>query len=365
MISKYLKELIDSNNRIIIPDFGAFMIQDSPDGKQISFNDFLKFNDGLLINQIIKTEKISKIQAADQIKEFVKEVEKSFLQKKPYEIKGVGFLSKDNHNSIKFETKAKTEPAATAATSPTDVKPTIVLDEKTEKTKAKTDKKTVAQPVKEEKKSTPPVAPTTKTAQPKTEASKVEAPKATPPKTVPPKAPEKKTIPTTTNTKTAYKKPTTTSTQSSDNNTTKILIIIAAAVIILGGGTWAFFKFDLISLFSKTEAPAPVVEPVVVIDTVAAVDTVAVDTVEQPIVIEEPVEDTRTKYYLIGGSFKVVSNAENFNQKLINEGYNSEIIVRNNGFNCVSYKVFYEWNDIVNEWRQMKNTNPQIWILIK
>ena len=39
MISKYIKELIENNNRIIIPDFGAFMIQNTPDGKQISFND--------------------------------------------------------------------------------------------------------------------------------------------------------------------------------------------------------------------------------------------------------------------------------------------------------------------------------------
>jgi nucleoid DNA-binding protein len=84
MLSNYLKALIESNNRIIIPDFGAFMIQDSPEGKQISFNDFLKFNDGLLVNQIIKTDKVSKIQATDQIKEFITEVEKSFAQNKPY-----------------------------------------------------------------------------------------------------------------------------------------------------------------------------------------------------------------------------------------------------------------------------------------
>ncbi len=362
MISKYLKELVESNNRIIIPDFGAFMIQDSPEGKQISFNDFLKFNDGLLINQIIKTEKISKNQATEQIKDFIKEVEKSFSQKKPYEIKGLGFLSKDTHNSIKFDTKIKSEPVKI---SPTDIKPTIVLDEKKEKPKAKVENKTEKQPLKEDKKTpSTPIVPTPKTPTQKAEIQKKEVPKP-----MPPKAPGKKAEPTTTNIKQntipATKTHKSANTYDSSNNTTKILIIIAAAIIILGGGTWAFFKYDLINLFTKTEVPATVVKPVAVAEPVI-IDTVAVETVEEPIVVVvEPIEDTRIKYYLIGGSFKIASNAENFNQKLIDEGYESEIIVRNNGFNCVSYNVFYEWNDIVNEWRRMKNTNPQIWILIQ
>ena len=49
MISKYIKELIPGNSRIIIPDFGAFMIQDTPNGKVISFNDFLKVNDSVVV----------------------------------------------------------------------------------------------------------------------------------------------------------------------------------------------------------------------------------------------------------------------------------------------------------------------------
>ena len=60
MIKNYLKGLIESNSRVIVPDFGAFMVQTSAKGKQISFNDFLKFNDGLLANEIIRAEKITK-----------------------------------------------------------------------------------------------------------------------------------------------------------------------------------------------------------------------------------------------------------------------------------------------------------------
>ena len=63
MINEYIKELISNNSRVIIPDFGAFMIQNSDNGKIISFNDFLKFNDGVLVNKIIVNEHILELES--------------------------------------------------------------------------------------------------------------------------------------------------------------------------------------------------------------------------------------------------------------------------------------------------------------
>lgn len=367
MISKYLKELIESNNRIIIPDLGAFMIQDSPKGKQITFNDFLKFNDGLLINQIIRNEQISKSDAADKIKEFTKEVEKSFAAGKPYAIEGVGQLLKDSHNNIIFESKIGGA-AIKTKTSVTDVKPTIVLDEKSKQQEKVTAKKRVqASKPKQEKKSE---------AKPKVEPAKVvptKAPVTHKPKVESVVAAQSKSEVKTTSTKTVSKpiekKKTVAETQGSKDTILNTIIIIVAAVIVLGGGTWAVINFNIISIFDKTEVPVhsvvEVVEPIIVADAVV-VDTVVADVVvEQPVVIEEPIEDNRTKYFLIGGSFKVVLNAESFNQKLIEEGFDSEIVIGKNGFHCVSYKHVYSWSEVVAEWRQMKNTYPKIWILIE
>lgn len=354
MISKYLKALIDNNNRIIIPDFGAFMIQDSPEGKQISFNDFLKFNDGLLINQIIKTDKISKNQANDQIKDFTTEVEKSFVQKKPYEVKGLGFLTKDSHGNIKFETKIESLPEEVM--SPTDIKPTVVLDEKTEKPKeAKITSKVELEKPKVEKiqKTTPTI-----------EKAKIEEKLVT--KSEPPKPTPIKATPISNTTKPINKpidkKPMTTSSQNSNNNIINIIIIIAAILLVVGGGTWAVFKYNL---FGTTEVPvAAVIVPEPVIETIVK-DTV----IEQPIVVEESpaevIDENVKKFFLIAGSFKVPSNAEAFSEKLKNEGYESEIIVRNNGFHCVSLKTFYTWNEVVSEWSQTKSSREGIWILIR
>lgn len=372
MISKYLKVLIESNNRIIIPDFGAFMIQDSPEGKQISFNDFLKFNDGLLVNQIIKTDKISKDQATGQLKDFIKAVEKSFTQKKPYHLEGVGYLSKDNHGNIKFETKiegAKTE----EKTAPTDVKPTIELATEPKKTEAKKEVKKVTKEEPEAKT----VAKEVKKEEVKVKAepiaNKVTASTETKAKATPEPKPEVKketpkplsTKPTTTPTQ---KKPTSSKTstiKTSDNsNTTTIIIVIAAVLVLLIGG---FFLLKAMGVIGGEKEPVQeqvVQVPEPVVDTIPQ-DTLVEDTIiEEPTVIEEPAVE-EPKYYLIGGSFKVVSNAERFNQKLINEGYNSDIVVRDNGFNCVSYSSYLTWEEVLAGWRDMKSQNPQIWILKK
>lgn len=374
MISNYLKELIEDNNRIIIPDFGAFMIQDTPEGKQISFNDFLKFNDGLLVNQIIKSEKISKNEATEKITAFVKAVEKSFSENKAFEVKGVGFLTKDAHGNIKFEIKPGAE--ATPSASPTDVKPTIVLDEEPTKAKeaAKPAEPKISEPAKEAKTTAPktepvkpeakpevkaPAKPEVKTASPTTSAGAGST--ATPPK-------PKTTTPT-------PPKPTTTAkpaTSASSSNARNLIIILAAVIIIAGGGTWAFFKFNLRDKFFSKE---PVVEaPVQIQVTEPAIDSTTMDTatemevVEEPMVIEEPEETVETyqkKYYIVAGSFKVPSNAERYNKKLIDEGYASDIVARKNGFKVVSYKVVYTWGDALTEWKSMRQINPETWIFIK
>ncbi|HAM97904.1 MAG TPA: hypothetical protein DCQ26_04775 [Marinilabiliales bacterium] len=350
MISSYLKELIDHNNRIIIPDFGAIMIQDTPEGKQITFNDFLKFNDGLLVNQIIKAEKTSKNQATEKIKEFIKEVEKSFSNSQPYELAGIGFLVKDSHGNIRFE-KLTTQKAQVR---PTDVKPTIVLDEvpkaKSEDIPKETEKKIEIEA--EQKTETKPTAPIAPPKEPvKTEPST--------PKAVPPKASPSGTQ------RTYSSKPITP--KKMKNNTLKTIIIAAIVIIILGGGTWAVWEYKLIGKFSEKFLKKEVIqEPV---EAVAITDTLVVaDTTPEPVIVEEPenkIDPNAKRYYIVAGSFKVASNADRYNKKLTDEGYMSEIVMRRNGFHVVSYKTVYDKNEALMEWKKMREKNPETWIYIK
>lgn len=360
MIHKYLKELVENNSRIIIPDFGAFMIQNSPEGQQISFNDFLKFNDGLLVNQIIKAEKVTKNQALDQIKSYVKEIETAFSAGKSFEVQGIGFLKKDDHGNIKFELKAVSQPSATIQTEkPVAPKPTIILDEKKEETKVE----------KPEVKKEEPIAPKIEEKKEVKEVNTVSQPTVTPP--VPPKPPVQQPAkpvtppPAAKPVQSNVSKSSSVSKTSSSGGSKAVLFIILAAIIV-GGGIWAAFHFGYIG---KNEAPVAETHLEPAIDSsMMANDTTVIDSIaEEPKVVEETVPESNSgkRYYIVAGSFTVQNNAINFNEKLKGEGYSSEIVDRKNGYYTVTYKTIYNWNDALSEWRQMRSVNEQTWILVK
>lgn len=76
------------------------------------------------------------------------------------------------------------------------------------------------------------------------------------------------------------------------------------------------------------------------------------------------------KYFLICGSFISYENAQRFQQNLISQGYQSEIIERPEGPNGQFYKVSYmgfsSWNKAVERYRSDKyqDGNEDIWILV-
>ena len=102
MIEKYIKSLLKDNKRVIIPDFGGFVVKRTASGDAISFNGFLKFNDDLLITAIAEGEKATKEEA---MKEVLKEVETIRLKLDegvPYEMSGLGFLVRDKKGNVRF-----------------------------------------------------------------------------------------------------------------------------------------------------------------------------------------------------------------------------------------------------------------------
>jgi nucleoid DNA-binding protein len=113
-MEKYILELIADNNRVIIPNFGAFIIS-KENGISILFNNFLSFNDGLLVNYIAEQKGIDTIQATDQVFEYVDMLKKELDEKGELTINKLGVFKKDEHNILKFyqsedlEIKAKKE----------------------------------------------------------------------------------------------------------------------------------------------------------------------------------------------------------------------------------------------------------------
>lgn len=341
MISKYIKELIPNNSRIIIPDFGAFMIQDTPTGKVISFNDFLKFNDSVLLNRIITSEKVDAAKGKESIKAYIAEIEAAFKAGESFAVEGVGYLSKDGQNNINFEqdenAKGKSKPKAAA--------------------------KPKAEPKAEEVK--PAAAPA---AAPKVETPKAEAPKAPVAEPKPqsqPSAPQTSTPKATTYINNSYTN-NKMEIKTKNNKTLTTVLIIVAALVIVGVLVWMAIDFNWFGPFKTAkEAPAPIE----VIDTTPAIDTTAVDTLEvvepEPVIVEEPVDPSSKHYHLIAGSFQVESNALRFQEDMRSRGYNAVILTRGTGYHYVSIKAFDTRSEAVAEWRNMTLENPNLWILVK
>ena len=119
MVATYIEELLASNNRVIVPNFGAFLVRATSKSKDantleeklkdIYFSPFLKFNDELLEKHIARKEGVTKEEAAEKIKEFIEKVKKELDEDKPFIIKDFGRFESDKQGKVQFITVAKKE----------------------------------------------------------------------------------------------------------------------------------------------------------------------------------------------------------------------------------------------------------------
>lgn len=100
-MEQYLLELIKSNNRVIVPNFGAFIVSRDA-GTTVLFNNFLSFNDGLLINHISSKKGIETTEATDLVSDFVDKVKKELDDKGEYSIDKLGTFTKDQNGILRF-----------------------------------------------------------------------------------------------------------------------------------------------------------------------------------------------------------------------------------------------------------------------
>ncbi|MDA3868174.1 MAG: SPOR domain-containing protein [Salinivirgaceae bacterium] len=392
MINKYIAELLKTNTRVIIPDFGAFMVKSTPgsEEKQISFNDFLKYNDGLLVNFVAKKEGVIKDEAQKKVKAFVDNIMTELKANKPFKVDELGYLYKDPRGSVRFKagnekpeekTETKTEPkpeTKTTSTLSSAAKTSVTLDENT---KAQNPQK-VDEPVKKTESNVTPKA------EGKSEASKTlneklsqnktgtttEQGKAqvrtgmpaarktavgaggAPPKGGQPNAPKTAKAP-------------------EGGSKTGLIIISAAIVVVLGAaGVIGYMNWDNIKgWFGSDEPKEVVVDSAAILAKQARLDSIqqaqmiqdSIDRARQDSLrkVEEQKMKNQKKYYLVAGSFKTKKYADMFVEKLKSEGYNSEIFMERRGFYRVAYNSFIDRQEAFNEYRQMKNKDIEVWVL--
>ena len=111
---RYISQLLYRYQCVTVPGFGAFLTEiqsaelhkDSssfyPPKKLISFNSYLKNNDGLLANHIAQSEKISYEKAVDLLQEEVAVWRKNIYSEGSLILKNIGELSLNKENNLVF-----------------------------------------------------------------------------------------------------------------------------------------------------------------------------------------------------------------------------------------------------------------------
>ena len=113
-ISKYIGDLLFQYECVVIPDFGGFITNEipadinpvqhnfSPPSKDIVFNIHLKINDGLLVNHIAHSENISYKESKTRIEKFAGKCLLELKNGKRINFHKVGFLFLDDDENIVF-----------------------------------------------------------------------------------------------------------------------------------------------------------------------------------------------------------------------------------------------------------------------
>lgn len=104
-MDKYIQQLIVDNTRVIIPDFGAFI---RPQGEgEIMFNQFLSFDDGMLVGAVKDAENVSEEEAKAKIASYVEQLRTKLDAGESVSISGIGsFMKEGEHISMKLEEKS-------------------------------------------------------------------------------------------------------------------------------------------------------------------------------------------------------------------------------------------------------------------
>lgn len=114
-ISNVVSDLLQFNECVTIPEFGAFVVNPSsaqidmaknrltPPGIKVSFNKNITSNDGLLANAISINEGISYEDANQYLKAFVFEINAELKNKKVFEFHEIGTFYQSHENILKFE----------------------------------------------------------------------------------------------------------------------------------------------------------------------------------------------------------------------------------------------------------------------
>ncbi len=352
MLSNYFRELLEKHNRVIIPDFGAFLVKDTGDIRSlanISFSPFLRYNDGLVEAFLAEKDGLTKAEATKQVKDYVDLLKVELEKGTQVNLLKLGYFYMDSRGTIQFQLDLNE-----GSNSPTINKgietSTIVekVQEKTEPTpEIKNPEPIISSPIIPEKKE-PVVIPA-----PEIKNIPIEPPKVS--KQLP------KQVLKTSKTKTsaapqpnkeeknaAISNSTTNSMGKSENKSKTsgksgkgYWVLITSLIILLIVIIWQYD--NIVKVFdNNSKAKTAANSTSIVSDSLSTKgindtkDSISVsEKPSGPVYVKPIIDKPENKFLVIVGSFTNKENAETQLKKLIDQGYQPIIIVRSNGMHSI------------------------------
>lgn len=351
-MEKHILSLIKENNRVIIPNFGAFIIA-KENGFTILFNNFLSFNDGLLIDHVVENDKVSKEEANELVEKYVNTLKEKLDSEGRYEIEGLGLFTKDASGILRF--------------SQADGINHVEESEKSENTlldidaESSEDVKDVEEGISED-------------------TEEIDILKETPLVEVenePAKEEDKPKEP-------IIKKVESTSSSSShtyieeDNSKRNRSIFIFAIIIIALAVMAVYFVFfhkkkEEVKKPAKTETVIPKVKEKKVVTKpkqedgiVAGPETKKVEKAKTKTVVPKAVVNNAKPHHLIVGSFKDTNNADKYLAKLRGMGYMECMSIQSNSMSLISIQSFAKvYEAQAKQEELLEKHKMESWILTK
>jgi len=347
-MEKYILSLIKENNRVIIPNFGAFIVA-KENGYTILFNNFLSFNDGLLIDYVSSTRSISKDEATSQVDKYVEKVKEELDSHGEYKIEGLGTFTKDATGILRF-TQADEINHGEDAEKESDL---LDLDStEKEELKDEPEQQVSIETPEETKVNEEPLVEVEEEPEEKKEEAKMAVP-------------EQKT----TNITNQYIQ------EDKKRRNRSIFIFLIAFVLVPLIGVILYFTF-----FNKDKEPVKKVvktQPVIKKEPKAE-DSIKLDAgkpgevlagpeikkQDKPAVIK-PVEITKP-HHIIVGSFKNVENAERYMKSLKAKGFDKCYAIQHNSMTLVSVESFAKVYEAQKRQEEILDSDRlESWILTK
>ncbi len=395
-MENYILQILESSTRVIVPDFGAFIVKQR-DPLTVVFNEFLQYNDGVMVDTIAKNESISHEDAKKKIDDYVKTITEALNRGESFSVGKLGVIMKGGTGKISLEKElpsqqtVKKEPvkavessqpqkkaattkkkADTAIAAPKEVKTT---PKKTAPVKKNAQVEPKEQPVEKSAEKSETVIPSLKEEFNKQEVvEKVHEPTPRQEKElkVPASEPAARSVDT------WY----TTESEKSARFKRSNIIIWVIIIVVINTIVFGYFIFndELKGIFSLKEQDTFTTQPVTAEEQpteqlnqeepAASEELPAVETPEET--PEETQASTTSvkkitpsglRYYVVAGVFRDENNAINLVDELRHKGYNAEKFGKIGSLYAVSYDVFATKQEADQFLLKIqRETDPEAWI---